>query len=815
VGEKATDRSFAGGEISPDMYGRVDLAKFQTGLALCRNAFVLPHGPVENRPGTEFVKEVKNSANAARLIPFTFNFTQTMAIEVGAGYFRFHSQAGTVLAGSPAAYNGATAYVLGSLVSSGGVNYYAIQATTGNAPPNATYWYAMPADGTYEIPNGYAQADIMGIHYTQSNDTLTLVHPSYPVAEVRRYGATNWQLAFPSFAIPSYAPTGCAATVTAPHVTSWNPFNAQYCVTTVQAIDLQESVASNASTAVSNDLTLLGNVNTITWIAPASPPALGIVRYNVYKFLNGLWGYIGQAAAGTSSFVDNNIFPNTSQTPPLVDAGFNDAPGNYPGAVTYFQQRRCFAGSNNAPQNVWMTMSGTESNLTYTLPVQAQNRLSFKIAAREASGIRHLVPVANLLLLTASTEWRVSSADGNAVWAGNLDVMPQSYVGSGSVTPIVVGNAILFSQSRGSRIREMSFSWQTQAYLTNDISVMASHLFDYKNVVDMAFSKAPYQFLHCVSSDGTLVSLTYVPEQQVAAWHRHDFSGLVESVCTITEQPAGTVASEDMLYLIVNRVIGGVTRRYVERLHTRYFNTASDAFFVDCGATNFAPGTYTWQASTLTLVLPAHGLTVGASWYFSFSNTALSGQYNVASVVDVNTITLAASGVGQEVGTVAMTATFQVTTISGLTWLQGMTVNILADGAPMPAQVVSNTGTLTLPYPATKVVAGLPITCQVQTLPASLGTDQGFGETLQKNVDEVWMRLFRSSGIFVGPDASNLTYATQRAITDLPGMPLALFTGVLPVKIEPEWNWDGSLFLQQTDPLPMTICSVASDITVR
>jgi hypothetical protein len=103
LGEKATDRSFAGGELSPDMYGRVDLAKYQTGLALCRNAFVLPHGPVENRPGTEFVKEVKNSANAARLIPFTFNFTQTMAIEVGAGYFRFHSQAGTLLAGTPAA----------------------------------------------------------------------------------------------------------------------------------------------------------------------------------------------------------------------------------------------------------------------------------------------------------------------------------------------------------------------------------------------------------------------------------------------------------------------------------------------------------------------------------------------------------------------------------------------------------------------------------------------------------------------------------------------------------------------------------------
>ncbi|MDY7579353.1 hypothetical protein RGU70_13625 [Herbaspirillum sp. RTI4] len=766
MGEKSTDRSFAGGEISPDMYGRVDLAKYQTGLATCRNAFVLPHGPVENRPGTEFVAEIKNSANAARLIPFTFNFTQTMAIEVGAGYFRFHTQAGTLLsAGVP-----------------------------------------------YEVANSYAQADLMNIHYTQSADVLTLVHPNYPVAELRRLGATNWALTNPSFAIPTYCPTSASAVATTPHATTWNPFNCQYCVTTVQVTDLQESIASNVTGAVNNDLTLVGNINTITW---ALPSGVIPVRFNVYKYLNGLWGYIGQAAATATSFIDNNITPNTAQTPPIMDSGFNDAVGNYPGAVTYFQQRRCFAGSTNAPQNAWWTMSGTESNMTYTLPVQAQNRISFKIAAREASGIRHLVPIANLVMLTASTEWRVSSTDGNAVWAGNISVQPQSYVGANNVTPIVVGNALLFSQSRGCRIREMSYNWQSQAYLTNDISVMASHLFDYQNILDMTFSKAPYQFLHCVTSNGNLASLTYVPEQQVAAWHHHEFSGFVESVCTITEQPAGTVASEDMLYLIVNRVLNGVTRRYVERLHTRYFNTASDAFFVDSGATNFLPGTFAQQGTTITCNIPAHGVTAGQSQYFTFSDPTLSGTYSVTTVIDVNNITLTASTNAQELGTVAMTPTYQVTTVSGLTWLANQTVNVLADGAPIPLQVVSATGTITLPYPATKVIVGLPITCQVQTLPAALTVDAGFGETLQKNVNRVYMRVFRSSGGYVGPDANNLTYSTQRSSTDLPGSQPALASGVVEVVIQPDWNFDGSVFIQQTDPLPLTICSIATDMDVR
>jgi hypothetical protein len=137
-------RSFGGGEISPEMFGRIDDVRFQTGAATMRNFIALPQGAVENRPGTQFVREVKDSSKKTRLLPFTFSTTQTMVLELGAGYFRFHTQGATLGPGTPAAYNGATAYAVGALVSSGGVNYYCIAATTGNAPPNATYWYALP-----------------------------------------------------------------------------------------------------------------------------------------------------------------------------------------------------------------------------------------------------------------------------------------------------------------------------------------------------------------------------------------------------------------------------------------------------------------------------------------------------------------------------------------------------------------------------------------------------------------------------------------------------------------------------------------------
>ena len=165
---RTLDRSFASGEISPELYSRVDLAKFQTGLASARNFVTLPHGPARNRVGTQFVKEVGNSANVTRLIPFSYNNTQTFAIELGAGFIRWHSQGGTLLAGTVPAWSSGTAYTVGGLALLGGRNYYCIAANTNQTPPNSSYWYAMPADGTYEIPNAFAASELFDVHYVQS-----------------------------------------------------------------------------------------------------------------------------------------------------------------------------------------------------------------------------------------------------------------------------------------------------------------------------------------------------------------------------------------------------------------------------------------------------------------------------------------------------------------------------------------------------------------------------------------------------------------------------------------------------------------------
>ena len=101
---KTLQRSFAGGELSPEMFGRIDDSKYQSGLCLCQNFIVKPQGPLENRAGFQFVREVKDSLTKVRLIPFTYSTTQTMVLEFGVGYIRFHTSGGTLMHGTPAAW---------------------------------------------------------------------------------------------------------------------------------------------------------------------------------------------------------------------------------------------------------------------------------------------------------------------------------------------------------------------------------------------------------------------------------------------------------------------------------------------------------------------------------------------------------------------------------------------------------------------------------------------------------------------------------------------------------------------------------------
>ena len=580
---KTLHRSFAAGEISPELFGRVDLTKYQTGLALCLNFTVLPHGPVTRRPGLKFIAEARDSTRAVRILPFAFSADQTVVLEFGHQYARFHVGGQTVLetavaiasiAGSTVNTTGAHGFTTGDDVFIG-TRFHRITVVDADTFTTADRWgAATTASGTtasrvYTLATPYVEADLFNLHFAQDNDIFTIVHPSYAARELRRLGAANWTLTSVAFTAP--AGPASAPTATPTTVTSGAGVTNSYAYTVTDA-DGVESLPSPLTSAVTNPLNLAGNFNTISWTAVP-----GAQRYTVYKLRGGVLGYLGSTT--DTSLRDDNITPDTSQAPPESVYTLNDAAGKYPAAVTYHEQRRWFAGSTADPQTITATRTGTQNNLTSSVPVRDDDAMEFRLASRQQNAIRHLLPLSDLIAMTVAGEFRIFSDGAPAITPTSLTVKPQGYSGASNVQPALTNGSILYVQSQGSRVREMAYNWQSNAYASIDLSIMAPQLFAGKTVVDMAYSRAPVPSLWCVRSDGVLLGMTYVPEQQVYAWHRHVTVGTFESVTVVSE------ALEDALYAVVRRTVNGRSVRYIERLQTATFVDQADAFFVDSGLT--------------------------------------------------------------------------------------------------------------------------------------------------------------------------------------------------------------------------------------
>lgn len=604
---KTLVRSFAGGEITPEMYGRLDNVKFQTGLSLGLNGYVLPHGPFAKRPGFAYVNVAGNSAAAVRVIPFAFSSTQQMVIELGATYARFHTGGASLGVGTPAAYSGATAYTPGDLVANGGSNYVCIANTTGNAPPNATYWY-LQSDTEYELPTPYAAADLFKIRYTQDADVLTLTCPGYTTRELRRLGATKWQLSTPTLGAAVATP-GVPTVVFTPGTGTAAPKNVYYKLTAVSADGKQESLPAGPSAGTLCDLSLPGAKNTVSWSASTEPTP----SYRVYKAVNDndrLYGFIGETVG--VAFTDDNIIPDYSRNPPASTIRL-DTSGNYPTAVAYYEQRRFFGGTANNPQSIYGTRTGTESNLSVSVPGNSEDALSFTIKARQQNTIQHLVPLNDLLALTVGGAWRIFSTDG-ALLPDTIATKPQTFYGANDVTPALTGHSCLYAEANGRRVRDIGYSWEAQVYTSEDRSIMAPHMFLDYTIVDMAYSKSPEQLLWCVRSDGVMLSMAYVPEHKVFGWTRHNTQGTFESVCVVTEN------NEDVLYAVVRRTLAGGATRVIERMATRHFAEQEDAFYVDCGLT------YSGAAATsITGLTHLNGLSVVA-----LADGAVVGPFTVS-----------------------------------------------------------------------------------------------------------------------------------------------------------------------------------------
>lgn len=851
-----SQRSFSGGELAPALYPRVDTVKYSTGARTIRNNMIKKHGGLDSRPGTSFVAEVNNSQFQVRLIPFIFNASQTYVLEFGLTYMRVYkngvqmTEASAILSGVTNANPGVFTVAAHGLSNGDEVVLSGMQGLTqlnsrnfkvDNVTTNTFTLDEMltltPVDTTslgtytggglvakvYQIASPYLSTEVGALKFIQSADVITIVHPNYAPYELDRTGDTNWSMTPITFGPKIAAPTGLTGSNGAGSSLSW----------VVTAVDIETGDESLPSGSFDGPNTI---PTTLSWTA-----VTGAGSYNVYRFDGGVYGFIGSAGDGLTSFVDNGVTPSIDDSPPQTRALFNST-DDYPSTVTYFQQRLMFGNSNNNPETTWASRSGRFKNFTISYPSQADDAITFALVGKQVNSVQHLVDIGKLVMLTSGGEL-AALGDANGVLSPSaINTRQYSYHGSTGLSPVIIGSNLLYNQARGSIVRSLAYSFQIDGYTGTDLTLFSSHLFDGFSLVDWTYAQIPNSILWAARSDGLLLGLTYIEEQQIWGWHRHDFDGSVENVCAV---PEGT---EDVLYLVVRRQVNGQIRRYIERMSTRFISNIVDYNACDASlkydGRNLSATTMTLTGGsgvwdyTQTLTLTASNVLGG----FIFHSTDIGNQIFLDNY-DVNgnfidrirfTITgytsaFIVTGTANRDVDVALqgvsitTWSKAVSQVTGLWHIEGKSVSVLGDGFVVASPnndeydilTVTN-GSITLDKPYGVITVGLPVTCDIETL----DVDTANGESIidkKKNVGKVVAWVQSSRGLWVGgkpPDDDDVDplqdlHELQVRDEEDYDLPVSLVTKAVDIIIKPEWNSNGRVFIRQVDPLPLSVLSIS------
>ena len=640
--------NFQAGEFSPRLEGRIDLQKYNSGAQKLENMLIFPQGGVTRRPGTKYAGTSKDGGKV-RLINFEYSDEQAYVLEFGANYIRFFKDGGiltestktitaatqanpvVVTAGTHGYSNGDRVFIKDVV---GMVELNNREFTVANATSttfelsgvDGTGFTAYSSGGTsgkiVEVTTTYTEAQVFELNHVQSADTVYLVHKDHEPAKLTRTTATSFTLTDIDFidgpwldendgttTMYASAATGTGITITASADVFSNDDIGRY----IRFREILEIAHDEwaASTSYANNATVRYNghvykqVTGSTQTSGNTPPVhlTGTETYGAidWEYLHDEHGHVRITGYTSATVVTADVHEDQYGNSRLPDSSVGSANANtrwslgafggdqgFPRAVAFYEERLYFAGTEGQPQTIFGSQTADFENMTPGL--NDDDAINVTIASDQVNVIKHMIQGRFLQLLTSSAEFTLSGGTGTTpVSPTNVNVLRETTFGSSAVRPIRAGTSTILIQKGQEKVKEVTFDLDTDGLVGRDLTILAEHVAR-GGLTDMIWQQEPELILWFVRSDGTLVGLSYDPQNQVVGWHTHPMgdSGIVESITAI---PSG---AEDQVYLSVKRTIDGSTVRHIVFMEQIYFGTdVSDAFFVDSGLTYDSTATTT------------------------------------------------------------------------------------------------------------------------------------------------------------------------------------------------------------------------------
>lgn len=608
----------------------------------------------------------------------------------------------------------------------------------------------------YEVANIYPADVIADIRVVQNQKTLYIFHPLYRPAQLVYNSNASWTFTSGlTFSDGPYLPentTATTLTVTPDGFTS-------PCTITASSTTginggqgfLPGDVLRTIRTQNVLETTLTGGTVTSTYpngqSSTTDVASGGVITLNQHTWFTIITVNSPTEVICFKGGVNFNNQPGTKWQLGL----FCDFEG-YPSNGTIHEGRLFLAGVPGHPRRLDASVSNDYQNFAptdYQGIVADSNALSFTLASRDQSPIVWMeADEKGLLVGSQGDEWtfRPSLLSG-ATSPTNVDAKPVTFFGSAAIAPVKIGKSILFVQRYKRILREMGFYFDVNGYRSPNRTKIAEHILGDDGIVEMAHQREPQSIVWCVRVDGQVAAMTHESEDGVitTGWHRHILGGFSDG--------GGTPAQVKSVCCIPSGDgsrddVYFIVRRLINGFETQYVEIMQPIF-----------SNFTIQRR---------------SWYVD-SGISYDGS--------------------------------PTTTITGLGHLDGQTVVVLGDGAPMGDFVVSG-GQITLPYAVSVAQVGLPFTSRGQLLRLESGAANGTALGKIRRTHRIGIYLEKTLGISIGTDFDNMTPLEFRTANMPIEQAIPFYSGIRLETIDADYNFDNEICFEQAGPTPGNILAI-------
>ena len=594
--------AFTTGEVSPDVSSRFDLEQYKSALLEAENVVIRPYGAVAKRQGSQYVGQVKYSDKPTRLFEFTTNTNNSFMLEFGDKYIRVWNYG---------IYTGIevttpfTSDILFDLNcnQSGDVMFicsgkYPIQTLSRYSDTDwrmSTYKLTEQPYDEINTDNGHTLT-VNGDTITSTKDLFTqdmvgsVIQIAYYVEAVHTKSAGE--------VVEKRVHRGLLPLLIEKTYNNINYNVENYSTDTelswkftthgtwegtvkIQISNNDGQTWKDYRTYTSkNDynVTDTGKIEAGARLKYISDIKGGSVNCDLSIMPFTQYGIVEIKSVTDAKNAKVNVLNGIKEGEPSYQwklGSWNRGRG-YPKLCTFYQDRFVVAATDSKPNFIWFSRTGDYPNFGVEKvegTITDDSAITLPVINRKMCEIRHLVPANDLIILTSGNEWIVRG--DKTITPTNCNLKTQTQRGALSCEPQFIGNRCVFVQERGGTVRDMGYSYESDNYTGQDLTLFVKTLVKGHVAVTSAYAQDPDSIIYYVRDDGQLNCLTYIPEQKVYGWSHFVTNGKYRYVESVAE------GEQDTIYFVVDRVINNKNVKCIERSIPLYTEDNSDVF-LDC-----------------------------------------------------------------------------------------------------------------------------------------------------------------------------------------------------------------------------------------